>query len=161
MGRAKGANTVRAWLRRSAGVAGAMALAAAPGLVAQAAQGHTMVKNPGAVAAVIHHVASRIVGQPPLKYFAYMAKTPSDDLWNLVSDVSHLQPMPPTWKPNLDDQIELVDVYDVRSGKAGATEVAVQIVGAVGLAVEACIYVARLKGGSWQVDSEATRCLVL
>ena len=153
---------MRAWLRRLARVAGAMALAGASCLVAEAAQGHTQLKNSGAVAAVIHYVESRTVGQPPqLKYFAYMGKTPPDDLRNLVSDVSHLQPMPPTWKPNLDDQIELVDVYDVRSGKAGAIEVAVQIVGPVGLAVEACIYVARLKGSSWQVDSKATRCLVL
>ena len=161
-GRAKGANAVWLSLTRSALVAGAIALAGASCVVAEATQGEAQQHKLGAFAAVIHHVASGIVGEPPqLTYLAYKGKPPSTDPWKLVSDINHLRPMPPSWKPNVDDAIELLDVYDVRRGKSAALEMAVQTVGPVGLAVEACIYTARPKGNSWQVDSQATRCLVL
>jgi hypothetical protein len=150
--------SLRHWARVAAiSLAGLWCLGAA----AMQAEGRSA--RLAAVAAVIHHVAPRILGDPPEPvYLAYFGKTPPEDLWELVSDISHLEAMPPAWQPGANEgSIELLDVYDVRRGKSGSWQISVQVVAPLGLAVEACTYTARLKGTSWQVDAEATRCLVI
>jgi hypothetical protein len=95
-------------------------------------------------------------------YVAYRGKTPPSSLWKLVSDVSGIRPMPSSWKPGVDgSMIELFDIVDVRRTKSGKVEVATQVVGPVGIAVEACTYTAQPQADTWTVDNAATRCLVL
>jgi hypothetical protein len=116
-----------------------------------------------AVAAVIRHFASGFASlRASPTYVAYYGKTPPASLWELVSDVRGIQPMPTSWKPGSDDNLtELFDVVDVRRVTPDRVEIGTQVVGPVGIAVEGCTYVAEHRGNSWQVDAEATRCLVL
>jgi hypothetical protein len=116
-----------------------------------------------AVAAVVHHVAPRILGDPPqVAYLAYLGKTPPPELVKLVSDLGHMEPMPPTWRPGLDESsIELLDVWNVDPQKSGEMLISAQVVGPLGIAVEGCTYTVRLTNGVWQVDTTATACLAL
>jgi hypothetical protein len=103
------------------------------------------------------------MGQRAIRtYVAYRGKTPPSTLWKLVSDVSGFRPMPSSWKPGADESmIALFDIVDVRRSKSGKVLVATQVVGPVGIAVEACTYTAQAQGDTWTVDNAATRCLVL
>ena len=144
-------------------VAGAIGLLGLWYPAAQPAWGQGAPRESQAVAAVIRHVASGVISQRAIPtYVAYHGKTPPPSLWKLVSDVSGIRPMPSSWKPGADDSlIELFDIVDVRRTKSGKVEVGTQVVGPVGIAVEACTYTAQPLDDGWQVNVAATRCLVL
>ena len=129
----------------------------------QPAMGEGPPRESPAIAAVIRHVASGVMGKRAVPtYVAFHGKTPPSSLWKLVSDVRGIRPMPSSWKPGADESmIELFDIVDVRRAKSGKVEVATQVVGSVGIAVEACTYIAQPQGDRWTVDNAATRCLVL
>ena len=115
-----------------------------------------------AVAAVAQHVAAPLIGVPSKRvYLAYNGKTPPADLLRLVAQVSHLKAMPTDWRPDASaEQIPLLDVSRARPMTSESVAVTATT-SALGLAVSSCSYTVRLQRGSWQIDHEATQCLVL
>ena len=115
-----------------------------------------------AAGAVVRHLAASVVGDPPQRtYLAYFGKAPPKSLWRLVEGIPGLKPIPNGWRVgNSDDPSQLLDVRYIERAKSVVVLVTASVTGAHGLGLDDCIYTVRLRDGSWQVESGATRCAV-
>jgi len=115
-----------------------------------------------AAAAVVRHIASSVVGNPPQRtYLAYFGKRPPESLWRLVQDIPGLRPIPDRWRVgDTDDPSQLLDVRRVKRAKSMAVLVTASVTGTLGFGLDDCTYEARRRDGAWQVESGATRCAI-
>lgn len=132
-------------------------------LLTEVSHGQDKEADLGAVAAVVHHVAPRIIGDPPERlYLAYFGKVPPAELWDLVSEIKGLETVPPTRQlGTIEDLTEVLDIWKVRREESGELRVSTQVLGPHNLAVEGCTYAVELNGKAWRVNPAVTRCVVL